>query len=60
MTELPDQSRETRWEQWTELDGSLHLKVVITEHDQRKIGPRAWEMLQEAGRMIQAALAEPD
>jgi hypothetical protein len=48
------------WEQWIDPHGTLHVKITLTAHDQRKIGPPPWEMLQEAGRMIQAALAEPD
>lgn len=55
-----DASAQTGWEQWTDLDGTLHVRVVLTAADLRRIGPRTWEMLQDASRLISAALREPD
>ena len=44
----------TRWDDLT--SGAMHIKIEISDEDARAMGHAQWEMLRDAGMLIEAAL----
>lgn len=45
-------------EWWSDLDGTMHVRMLLTPAWQRRVSRRVWWLLEEAGGLLMAAFRE--